>query len=117
MYAAADVVVSLCETDGTPVSVLEAMALGRPIVALENPSVAEWVSDPGGRLIASLEPDQLATVFRGYLTDAAARERAAAHNLGIIAERAERSTQMSRMEQIYSRLVAERPANGGPRGG
>lgn len=117
MYAAADVVVSLCETDGTPVSVLEAMAVGRPIVALQNPSVAEWVSEPGGRLIPAIEADRLARVLQGYLADPAARERAALHNLAIVSDRAERSAQMSRMDEIYHRLVAERAANGGSGGG
>lgn len=117
LYAAADVVVSLCETDGTPMSVLEAMAVGQPVVALQSPSVAEWVSDPGGRLLPDLEPRGLATALQGYLADPAARARAAAHNLRIVADRAERSAQMGRMEKIYTHLVAERAPDGGRRGG
>lgn len=44
-YALADVVVSIPETDGTPVSILEAMACGRPVVATDVPSVREWLGD------------------------------------------------------------------------
>lgn len=108
LYAAADAVVSLCTTDGTPVSVLEAMALGRPVVALENASLAEWVSEPGGRLVPSLDPDVLARSLESVVLEQEAREQAAAHNVSVIAERADRDAELGRMEGIYERLVAER---------
>lgn len=41
----ADVVLSIPETDATPVSVLEAMACGRPVVATDLPSVREWLAE------------------------------------------------------------------------
>jgi glycosyltransferase involved in cell wall biosynthesis len=117
LYAAADAVASLCETDGTPVSLLEAMALGRPIVALQNPSVAEWISEPGGRFVSGLDPNRLAAALNGFLADPAARQRAAAHNVGIVASRADRSAEMGRMGHIYGRLAGERMSNGASRGG
>jgi glycosyltransferase involved in cell wall biosynthesis len=103
MYAAADVVVSLCTTDGTPVSVLEAMAVGRPVLALRNGSVAEWVSEPGGRLVDSLDPGILAAQL-----DALVRERSSAeaadHNVAVVAERADRAREMARVSALYERV-------------
>ena len=109
LYAAADVVVSLCITDGTPVSVLEAMAIGRPIVAFDNPSVAEWVSEPGGALVTSTDPPVVAAALERWL-NANERdiERASTRNRRVVAERADRSTELGRMDAIYRRLAAEK---------
>lgn len=106
LYAAADVVVSVCTTDGTPVSVLEAMALGCPIVALQNASLAEWVERPGGALVPSLEPEGLAAAMDGYLASNEARRLAAEANTAIVANRADRSKELARMETIYRALIA-----------
>jgi glycosyltransferase involved in cell wall biosynthesis len=108
LYAAADAVVSVCTTDGTPVSVLEAMAMGLPVVALDNASLAEWVSEPGGTLVPDLDPDKLARSVESVLLDQGAREKAAAHNLDVIAKRADRDVEFGRMAEIYERLLAER---------
>ena len=117
LYAAADAVVSLCVTDGTPVSVLEAMALGRPVVALDNPSIAEWVSDPGGRLVSSPDAEQVADAIKSFLAAPAARERAAAHNLAVVAQRADRATEMTRMAGIYEQLARADAIKRGRRAG
>lgn len=116
LYAAADVIISLCTTDGTPVSVLEGMALGRPVVALQNPSLAEWVGDPGGKLLPSLDPGELADALQGYLASPAARQEAAACNLDVIARRADRAREMGRMADIYERLAQTGPAPEAGRG-
>ena len=106
LYAAADAVVSLCTTDGTPVSVLEAMAVGRPVVALRNASVAEWLSEPGGRLVDGLDAHEVATALGAALEAGDARIRAQAHNVAVVAARADREAEMARMEEIYARLAA-----------
>ena len=105
LYAAADVVVSLGTTDGTPMSVLEAMAIGRPVVALRTASLAEWLSEPGGRLMPSTDSEDVAKAVGDYLSDRDLRERAAASNTEIVERRANRSKEMARMNEIYTRLT------------
>jgi glycosyltransferase involved in cell wall biosynthesis len=105
LTAASDAVVSLCGTDGTPVSLLEAMAVGKPVVALRNASVAEWLSDPGGQLIDDLEPATVAAALETALRPGDARAEARAHNVAVVAERADRAAEMARMEQIYGELT------------
>lgn len=105
LYAAADVAISLCTTDGTPASVLEAMALGLPVVALDSPSVAEWVAAPGGQLVSRLDPDLIAGAVNGFLADSALQAQAAAHNTAVIKQRADREAEFARMAEIYARLV------------
>ena len=102
LYAAGDVLVSLATTDGTPVSVLEGMATGRPIVALANASVAEWVRPPGGTLVSSLGTEDIAAAIR---TSLATPAEAADGNVAIVAERADRATEMARMTEIYRKLA------------
>jgi glycosyltransferase involved in cell wall biosynthesis len=112
LYAAADVVASLCTTDGTPVSILEAMALGRPILALRNASVAEWVSAPGGRLVENLDRAPLADALDEIVRDRGS-QAAAAHNLDVVAQRADRPAEMAKVTALYERLRA----GGSPGGG
>lgn len=109
LYAASDVVVSLCRTDGTPVSLLEAMATGRPVVALDNPSVAEWLDPPGAELVPDCTPDVVAAAI-ARLIQPGARAGAAAHNLAVVRARADRHREMGKMDEIYEQLV-----NGGGR--
>lgn len=113
LCAAADVVVSLCITDGTPVSVLEAMAVGRPVVAYANPSLAEWVSEPGGTLVESVEPHSVAAALSRWLGAGDPDiGNAATHNVDVIASRADRSVELRRMDAIYRRLHEERKSGG-----
>ena len=106
LYAAADVVISLCSTDGTPVSLLEAMALGRPVVALGNESVSEWVSEPGGRIVASLDASAIARAVAAFLDGRPSPDVVANHNIAIVADRADRAAEMARGGEIYARLHA-----------
>jgi len=111
LYAAADVVVSLCVTDGTPMSVLEAMATGRAVVAFRNESLAEWVAPPGGRLVSSTAPGEVAAAISGFLNGSAGdREAVVTHNVETVAERADRAAEMRRMDAVYARLGSGRAA-------
>ena len=109
LYAAADVVVSLCTTDGTPASVLEAMALGRPVVGLANASLAEWVQEPGGTLVPGLDPAGIAAAVDRFLADPDARRRARERNLAVVARRADRDVELGRMAEVYDRLRRAEP--------
>ncbi len=104
LYAAADVAVSLCTTDGTPVSLLEAMASGCPVVALRNESLSEWVDGDGGRLVGTLDPARVAHALAPFLLDPGLRGRAGQHNRAVVAARADRAKEFGRMAEIYERL-------------
>jgi glycosyltransferase involved in cell wall biosynthesis len=112
MYAAADVVVSLCSTDGTPVSLLEAMAVERAVLALRNASVAEWVSEPGGRLIGTLDATILARALDDVVQSRGS-QAAAEHNRAVVADRADRAVEMSRVAALYERLLVRGSRRGG----
>jgi glycosyltransferase involved in cell wall biosynthesis len=107
LYAAADCMVSLCRSDGTPMSVLEGMAVGLPVIAYRVPSLTEWVVPPGGATVASLAPRELAGALGRFLSDPAARAEAAAHNVSVVARRASREREMERAEALYASLATK----------
>lgn len=66
--AAADVVVLSSRADSFPVVVLEAMALGRPVVATDLPGPAEQLGD-AGVLVAPEDPTAIAAAVDALLAD------------------------------------------------
>ena len=108
LYAAADCVVSLCSSDGTPMSVLEGMATGLPIVAYALPSLREWVTEPGGAIVDSLAPEAVAPAMAAFLAGGERARRAGEHNVRVIASRASREREMARAEEIYVRASERR---------
>jgi len=111
LYRLADVVVSLAASDGGPITVIEALATGCPVVATDLPAVREWA--------AELDPAALVPV-----ADAEATTRAITHVLSLsqveryelsrrgraaVEERAGERANMERMELLYRELAARSP--------
>jgi glycosyltransferase involved in cell wall biosynthesis/GT2 family glycosyltransferase len=66
----ADIVVLPSRFEGLPLALLEAMAVGRPIVATDVPGTRELVTDgQTGLLVRPDDPDQLANAIRRLLDD------------------------------------------------
>lgn len=105
LFRAAQVVVSPSTHDGTPNTLLEAMACGCLPVAGDLESIREWIR-PGenGLLIDPADPHALAGAIVRGLNDAALRAQAASKNAALIAERAEYGRNMARAAQFYEKL-------------
>ena len=111
----ADVVVSVPETDGTPVTILESLACGIPVVASDVPSVREWLAEFSPELLVPVA-DQAATTaaIRHVLdlpVDAAAALRAAGRAL--VVERGDHATHMLAVEATYRAVAAGAAARKG----
>ncbi len=106
LFRAAQVVVSPSTHDGTPNTLLEAMACGCFPVAGDLESIREWIT-PGknGLCVNPGDPAALAKAILRGLNDAALREQAARENAVIIAERAEYTRNMARVTQLYENLL------------
>lgn len=108
----ADVVVSVPRSDSISVTVLEAMACGRPIVASDLASPREWLAEVWPELMVPAgDADALGRALTAALglPPAELAERAA---LGrrIVAERGERRTNLLEMAELYRSLVPGRLA-------
>jgi len=101
------VVVSPTTHDGTPNSLLEALACGCFPVAGDLDSIREWIT-PGknGLLVDATNPQALADAILRGLNEPGLRKEAAGINAAVIAERAEYGHNMARAAEFYQKLVA-----------
>lgn len=76
--ARSDTFLHTSKSEGKSVSVQEALALGRPVVATEYPSVRDQLTDGVDALIAPLEPVGLAAAMHRVMADDALRSRLSA---------------------------------------
>ena len=108
-YGGADAYVSVSQSDGMSMSLLEAMAAGLPVVVSDVPSNLEWVQDGwNGHIVPRGDVD---AVTRAILC--LSRERAAclefgARSMRIVAEKADYLSNMRKMEGLYAALARSR---------
>ena len=58
-YQRADLYVTVSESDGASVALLEAMACGLPVVATDIPANREWLTQGSGNLLVRVRGDDL----------------------------------------------------------
>jgi glycosyltransferase involved in cell wall biosynthesis len=107
IYADLDVVALSSVNEGTPVTLIEAMACGVPVAATSVGGVPD-VLDHGrlGELAPARDPEALAGAIDRAL-DPSARERARRHRVEIL-ERYGQVRLCRDLETLYERLLAER---------
>ncbi len=106
LFHCADITVSVSTHDGTPNTLLEAMACGCFPIAGDLESLREWIT-PGvnGLLVEPSKPPALAEAVLQALERPEMRLKATEINLGLIRERAEVNLVRSQIEVFYRRLV------------
>ena len=106
LYRSAVVAVSPSEHDGTPNTLLEAMACGCFPVAGDIESVREWITDgDNGLLVDPSDPNALAQAILAGLNHKELRDKAVENNLELIRKRAEHNAVMKKAEAFYSDLL------------
>ena len=100
------VTVSPTEHDGTPNTLLEAMACGCFPVVGDLESIREWVDDGiNGLLADASDPDALARSVNRALADSSLRDQAAKLNSSLIAHRATYTDVMDEAEAFYRKMT------------
>lgn len=105
-YRSGAVMISVPESDGTPMSLLEAMACGCLPIVSDLPSLHEWVVDgDNGRVVPVGDVDALAAAMLD-MANCSERERIIAHNLALVRERASQQASRDYMVARYQALCA-----------
>lgn len=105
-YHSAQVMVSPSTHDGTPNSLLEAMACGVFPVCGDLESIREWITHgKNGLLVDPTNPLVLAEAIVQALEDSELRKRAAKINADIVAKRADYSQNMKKAEKFYQEVI------------
>lgn len=98
--------VSPSSHDGTPNSLLEAMACGILPVVGDIESLREWIEDGvNGLLVNPKDPHDLAAAISRALSSADLRQTAARHNLTLVRERAAREATLPQIHAFYQKFI------------
>jgi len=104
--AAADAFANPSDHEGLPVAILEAMALGRPVVATAVGGVPVIVQDGiTGLLVPAGDPEALADGLARVLTDRTMAGRLADAGRTLVEQDYSLETMVRRLESIYDRLL------------
>ncbi|HKG79788.1 MAG TPA: glycosyltransferase family 4 protein, partial [Pyrinomonadaceae bacterium] len=110
-YRLADVTVSIPSSDGTPMSVLESMACGTPVLVSRIPNYDSYYIEEEKTVLMADQKDSaaVATALIRLLQDSSLAQSIAAE-----AERRVRSTgsyesQMARMSELYDKVSRAKP--------
>jgi len=102
----ASLFVSPSLVDGTPNSMLEGMACGAFPVMSRLDSIAEWIEDGvNGLLFDARDPQELAHCLRIAIGDIELRRTAQELNRTLVAKRADQSTVMADVRELYRELA------------
>jgi glycosyltransferase involved in cell wall biosynthesis len=112
LYRTATVAVSVPSSDGTPQSVLEAMACGAVPVLSDLPALRAWVAQGVQGLFVPVGDDAaLATAVVQLLADADKRRAMRNAAIRLVEERADSLVWMQRYAEIYQQLAARAALN------
>ncbi len=115
LYRAADVAVSVPSSDGTPQSVLEALACGLAPVLSDIPALRDWVEhEQQAIFVPRSDATALAEAIVRLLTDQELRTRLGHNAVALVQARADSKKCMRRYEEIYEELVGAKNLRGGP---
>ena len=106
LFRAARVSVSLSAHDGTPNSLLEAMACGSFPIVGDVESVREWVTDGhNGLVVNPHKPAAVSEALMHALTDNRLVAAASESNQALVRERADYTTSMGKVREYYHSLL------------
>ncbi len=106
LYAISDVIVSVPESDGTPRSLLEAMACGSFPVVSDVPALHEWIDHgANGMIVQSTEGQEIGKAILKALSSEGILRIAKVKNRKIVECRASQEFWVAQLETLYSRIL------------
>jgi glycosyltransferase involved in cell wall biosynthesis len=108
------IAIGMSITDGTPISMLDAMVMGAFPIQSDTVSTAEWITHgENGLLVPPENPEALAVAIRQGLSDDKLVDRAAEINIKVSTERLDRSVIQPRVIAMYEKIGAQAIAKKG----
>jgi glycosyltransferase involved in cell wall biosynthesis len=106
IYSDLDIVVCCSRNEGTPVSVIEACAAGRPVIGTPVGGMTDIISEGvNGLLVPSGDADALAAAIAGLIDDSERRKAMGAAGRRMVLERYGADRMVKELKQIYSNLL------------
>lgn len=106
VYRDLDVVVCCSRNEGTPVSVIEACAAGRPVVGTPVGGMTDIITDGvNGLLVPSGDADALASAIAGLVADPGRRQSMGAAGRRMVLERYGADRMVAELKVIYGGLL------------
>ncbi len=102
---AADVYVSPSLSDGTSLSLLEAMACGLGLIVTDVPAIKEWVNNKNGLMVKRGSTQELKDALQKYYENKALIAEHGSVNKKIAAEKADWDKNYLKLKEIYGKLV------------
>lgn len=102
---AADVYISPSLSDGTSLSLLEALAVGPGIVVTDVPAIREWISPENGFVVPINNPGEICRALESYFHNRELISKHAALNKEIVKNRADWDKNYLELKKIYTKLV------------
>lgn len=102
---AADVYVSTSLSDGTSLSLLEAMACGLGLVVTDVPAIMEWVNGENGFVVPKINHTSIASSLEKYYENHSLIAEHGNKNIGIAKERADWDKNYLNLKEIYNKIT------------
>jgi glycosyltransferase involved in cell wall biosynthesis len=108
VLAAPSVTAQSGDAEGLPISVLEGMSAGLPVVATRHAGIPEAVDhDRTGLLVDEHDVGSLAAALEHYLLDESAAERAGSAGAAEARARFDLRAQTEELERLYDEVISE----------
>lgn len=104
---AADVYISPSLSDGSSLSLLEAMACGLGIIVSDVPAIKEWISDQNGIIIPRASSEAVCTALMKYYVYKHLIELHGQKNIKIAKERADWNKNYLKLKEIYDKICSK----------
>ncbi|RPI15748.1 MAG: glycosyltransferase family 1 protein [Ignavibacteriae bacterium] len=102
---ASDIYISTSLSDGTSLSLLEAMAMGLGIIVTDVPAIREWINNDNGIIVPINKSQEIAKALESYYLN---RQLIAEHgtlNKEIAKERADWDKNYLKLKEIFDKIV------------
>jgi L-malate glycosyltransferase len=102
---ASDVYLSPSLSDGTSLSLLEALATGLGIIVTDVPAIREWINDDNGIVVPISKPHEIAKALECYYSNRQLINKHGSINLEIAKNRADWDKNYLKLKEIYNNML------------